>query len=258
MNDILFITAYKDIGRSNWITHKRTTDDYLNYFLNILENIEYKLLVFLDDDVKEKILNICSIRENIIFLKLSDVELFYDTYLETQKNVMGSLEFQKKVPIHRFRKHPETWSAKYNLINHSKVNFVRHSKQLYPEYKFYSWIDFGFVRDCSSLPKKLNVSKFPEKIMYQSFKTPDLNNRINAIQMLQINEPFIAGSAFIVPNSLVEKFENIYEKKIIQWEENYISDDDQSLVLQLYYENPSLFYLILENEWFSLYKHLNN
>jgi hypothetical protein len=28
MNNILFITAFKDIGRNNWFTHKRTNEDY--------------------------------------------------------------------------------------------------------------------------------------------------------------------------------------------------------------------------------------
>ena len=38
MNDILFVTAFKDIGRSNWTTHKRSNQEYFNYFLNITNN----------------------------------------------------------------------------------------------------------------------------------------------------------------------------------------------------------------------------
>lgn len=48
----------------------------------------------------------------------------------------------------------------------------------------------------------------------------------------------------------------IIQKK---WQNDYICDDDQALVLQLYYDNPSIFNIILDNEWFSLFrKHLNN
>jgi len=254
MNDILFITAFKDIGRNNWSSHKRTNEDYFNYFLNITNNIDYTLVVYLDDEIQNELLSKYSFGKNIIFDKIKNVDSFYEKYLEEERRVISSPEFQKKLPKHRFRKHPETWSAKYTLINHSKINFVSNAKKNYPDYKFYSWIDFGYVREINSLPKNININKLQEKIIYQVFKIPQ--KRLNAIQMLQIDEAVIAGSAFIVANNLVETFENIYENKIKLWHQHYICDDDQSLVLQLYHENKNFFYLIQDNNWFSLYIHL--
>jgi hypothetical protein len=254
MNNILFITAFKDIGRNNWFTHKRTNEDYFNYFLNITNNIDYTLIVYLDDEIKNELVSKYSFGKNIIFDNIKNVNTFYEKYLEEEKRVISSQEFQKKIPKHRFRKHPETWSAKYTLINHSKINFVTHAKKKYPDYNFYSWIDFGYVREINSLPKNINIETLPEKIIYQSFKIPHV--RLNAIQMLQINEATIAGSAFIVANNLVETFENIYENKIKLWHQYYICDDDQSLVLQLYHENKDMFCLICDDNWFSLYNHL--
>jgi hypothetical protein len=254
--NIIFITAFKDIGRGDWMIHKRTNDDYINYFLNLAKNIDYTLIVYVDNDIKEYIFTKYSdFRNNIIFKNFSDVNTFYEKYLESERNVLGNSEFQNKIPKHRFRKHPETWSAKYNLINHSKVNFISYSKKIYPNYEYYCWIDFGFVRDQSSLPKNLNLSKFPEKIIYQAFEIPE--KKIDANEMLKINEAKIAGSTFIVPKELVEKYESIYENKIIEWQQHdLISDDDQSLVLQLYYDNNELFNLILDPNWFLLFKHL--
>ena len=254
MNDILFVTAFKDIGRSEWNSHKRTNEDYFNYFLNITNNIKYKLIVYLDDDITKELLSKYKFNDNIIFDKITNVDTFYEKYLVEERRVISSIEFKNKLPKHRFRKHPETWSAKYTLINHSKVNFVSYSRKQYPDYKFYSWIDFGYVRQISSLPKDIDISKLPEKIIYQAFQIP--SKRLNAIQMLQIDEAVIAGSAFIVANSLVENFQNIYENKIKLWHQHYICDDDQSLVLQLYHENKEIFELIQDNNWFSLYNHL--
>ena len=45
----------------------------------------------------------------------------------------------------------------------------------------------------------------------------------------------------------------MYENKIQEWQEKYISDDDQNLVLQLYYDNSELFHIIYNNKWFSLF-----
>jgi hypothetical protein len=39
---------------------------------------------------------------------------------------------------------------------------------------------------------------------------------------------------------LVENFETLWENKLIEWQEKYITDDDQNLVLQLYFDNPYL------------------
>jgi len=254
MNDIIFITAFKDIGRGLWVTNKRTNYDYYNYFLNLANNIKYKLIVYLDNEVKTYLLSKYTFNENIIFVETKNVATFLDKYLDEERRIISSQEFKKKIPKHRFRKKPETWSAKYTLINHSKINFVSNAKKNYPDYKFYSWIDFGYVREINSIPNNININNLEEKIIYQAFKIPQL--RLNAIQMLHIDEPVIAGSAFIVANNLVEKFEHIYENKIKLWHQFYICDDDQSLVLQLYHENKELFYLIQDNNWFSLYNHL--
>ena len=45
----------------------------------------------------------------------------------------------------------------------------------------------------------------------------------------------------------------MYEKKILEWHKKMITDDDQSLILQLYYDNPEIFEFKLNNKWFSLY-----
>jgi hypothetical protein len=257
MNTILFITAFKDIGRSNWPTHKRTNQDYLNYFMILANNINYNLVVYLEKEFLQEVKNRYNFKENIIFIELNEVDTFYNKYLEEERRVISDKKFQNKIPKERFRKHPETWSAKYTLINHSKINFVRHTKDIYPDYSFYSWIDFGYVRNLNRVPKNLNLDNFPDRIIYQKFDNiPE--PRLNAIKMLTIDEAKIAGSAFVIPKTLINRFENLYENKIKLWHENYICDDDQSLVLQLYYENKHLFHLITDKDWFSLYNHLCN
>jgi hypothetical protein len=256
MDKILFITAFKDIGRENWPTHKRSIEDYFNYFNILAQNIKYNLIVFLEKDIKEKLLDKYTFKNNIIFRDLKNVNTFYDKYLEEERRVICDKRFQIKIPKERFRKHPETWCAKYTLINHSKVNFVRFTKDEYPNYDFYSWIDFGYVRDINNIPENIDIEQLPNKIIYQSFgQIPE--PRLDAIKILKINEAIIAGSAFIIPKSIVNIFEELYENKIKQWHQNFICDDDQSLILQLYYENKHFFHLIMDDRWFSLYNHLH-
>jgi hypothetical protein len=251
--DILFISAFVDIGREKWKHLKRTNEEYFQWFYNLASNIEYKLLVYIDDDIREQLFSKYKFKDNIEFYKRKDVNTFMKRYLEKEQNILDSDEFKKKIPKYRLGKNPETWCAKYNLSNHSKVNYVLDAKRKYPNYKFYSWIDFGYVRDnIENVPRNLQIEKIPEKIIYEAFYLP---SKIDEIEVLQINDTIMKGSGFIVPNNVVESFHNKYEKKIIHWYNHNISDDDESLILQLYYDEPYSFHIIIDKSWFSIYKH---
>jgi hypothetical protein len=71
--------------------------------------------------------------------------------------------------------------------------------------------------------------------------------------MLTSFDIYLTGGAYIIHTSLVSAFEELYDNKIKEWQEMCISDDDQNLVLQLYFDRPELFHLIQNNNWFSFY-----
>jgi hypothetical protein len=250
--NILFVTAYKDINRSNWCHFNRTNNEYFNSFLKLAQYIEFNLVVYLEDDIFNQ-LSKTKFKSNIIFKNLKNVNTFFDKYLDNEKIIINSENYKSKIPQSR-KTNPEHVYAEYNLINHSKINFIADAKKKF-NYDFYSWIDFGYVRDNISIPikKNINPNKLPEKIIYHYIKLPELNNKINPNDMLKSNDIYLTGSSFIIPNNLVETFESVYKKKIINFEKEYICDDDQNLVLQLYYDNPELFYIIHNNQWFSLF-----
>jgi hypothetical protein len=257
--DFLFITALKDIGREKWgenkINHERKLDTYIEYFVNLANNIEYNLLVYLENDVKEYILSKYQFKENIRFMEMEKVYTFYDKYLEEEEAIMNSQIYKNKIPDTR-KTFPEHCCAKYNAIVHSKVNFVADAKRCVPDYKFYVWIDFGFTRDLSVVPKNINLQKVPiNKITIQIVnKVP--YERPNPNYMLSSFNDYLATSSFVIPSVFVEVYEKLYEKKLLEFQNNYIVDDDQGIANQLYYDNPSMFNLILDTCWFKMYSHL--
>jgi hypothetical protein len=169
---------------------------------------------------------------------------------------MNSNEYKSKIPLSR-QNNPEHLYSAYNLINHSKVNFINNTKRLFPNYEYYSWIDFGYVREASNCPKNINIENLSKKIIYHCLEVPNLNNKISENEMLKSDNIFITGSSFIIHNELVERFQDIYENKLLEWHKKMVTDDDQNLVLQLYYDNPEIFELKLNNKWFSLYNLFN-
>jgi hypothetical protein len=257
MEDVLFITAYKDIGRSKWEHLSRTNDAYFSKFVLITTQIQHTLVVFIEANVREQLKTKHTFSENIIFCDFPTEELFYDTFLESQRQIIESGEYREKIPMDR-KTVPEHIYAEYNLINHSKINFVRKAKSLFSNYSFYSWIDFGFGKLLEDLPIKIpNINRLPRRIIYHSM-TPIPEIQISPNDMLKEHRIFLIGSSYIIPNELVEIFENIYEKKILELEKEKVVDDDQNIVYQIYMENKEMFRLIGGGHWFSFYSIINS
>lgn len=252
MPDILFITAFKDIGRSTWNHWQRSNDEYLGYFHHLATNIDYTLVVFVDNAIETELKRRYTFRSNIVFVDINRVKTFYDDYLPTQQSIVNSETYRAKIPDER-RNNPEHVFAEYNLINHSKFNFVSYAKKQNPEYDFYSWIDFGFTRSKDeNVPVNIDTSLLPtDRITYQLDEQP--TTRIDPNDMLKSNTIYFMGSSNIIPNSLVEQFEDIYRTKIEELQQMWVVDDDQNVLLQIYYDYNRLFNTFVNRKWFSFY-----
>lgn len=251
---IIFVTAYKDIGRSSWKSFSRSTQEYLQLFINLALHIDYNLVVFVEDHIYDLLLRELK-RSNVKIFNSKNINTFMDKYLETERSIISSSEYQKLIPSHR-KLNPEHLFAEYNLVNHDKINYIYECKKLYPDYEYYSWIDFGCIRRLDNLPKDINFSNLSKKITYLSLLRPQ--GRIDPRKMLSIDDIYIAGSQFVVQTELVNKFQNLYDDKLKELHKIGVSDDDQNVVYQIYTENSDLFDLKEGKDWFSLFRlHLN-
>ena len=255
---ILFVTAYKDIRRHNWEITPRSVNTYIDSFNRLAQNINYRLVVFLDhndSNVINRIDKNIIEKNNVSIIDLNLVNTFYNKYIHIENQIINSQEYKDKIPSDR-KGAPEHIYAEYDLVNHSKINYVTYCKNIYRSYKYYSWIDFG-IKDINNIPTNINFSKLTDKITYLSLKTP--SNHLSSNEMLKTHDIYIAGSQFIVHHDLVDKFEKIYEEQLIEWHEQNICDDDQNCVYQIYFKYTNLFELIFDNNWFTLFSnHLND
>lgn len=257
-NEIIFVTAFKDINRDKWMTYNVSNGRYVDYFYDLAKTIKYKLVVYVENDIKEFIMNRFNkkFNDNIIFKELTSVNTFFDKFIQKDKIIINSDIYQNKIPDYR-KKNPEHIYSEYNLINHSKINFVKHTKNLFPNYLFYAWIDFGRMNErLDNIPKNIDISLLPNnKITYHCVNEPPVD-KIDENEMLKSHAVYFLGSSFIVPRDLIESFESLWENKIINWHERWITDDDQNLVLQLYYDTPYLFNKITYADWYGMYRKL--
>ena len=257
--DILFVTAFKDLGRSAWTCYPRTNATYFKCFNDLAQNIKHTLLVFVEDEVRDELCRQYAFKPNVVFMRLDDVTTFYKTRLDRESVIIASDEYRSKVRRDRLVL-PEHCKAGYNLINHSKINFVAKARELFSSYSFYSWIDFGFCNDgdVSRVNVEVDVRALPRKIIYQLYNNVPSqhqhHDRISPEAMLREDTIYFIGSSYVIPNEMVVDFESTYEKKIIELELRNVVDDDQNVMLQIYYDNPDLFSTFQSDAWFSFYK----
>ena len=253
MNTIIFITAYRDIGRSKWINIPRTTEAYCDSFYKYASRINYILLVFVDETVKKYLQSKYTLPCNVEFYDINKYSTFYDKYIELEKKIISCTNYKNKIPNDRKGCIEHTY-AEYNLINHSKINYVNVAKKLYPNYDFYSWIDFGLeLPNNSNIFTSLNVSTIPQKIIYQHVSSnlpkhkmyilPEKEDATDPNNMLASHVIYFAGSIFIVHKDLVSLYEKLYDDKLQELQKKEIVDDDQNVVLQIYLDNKELFYM---------------
>lgn len=253
MNNILFITAFKDINRGKYKHYTRTNDTYFDYFFNLANTIQYNLIIYVENYIKEILLSRYRFRENIIFMNLNTVDTFYRRYNEINKIIINSKFYQDKIPESR-KNNPEHCHAEYNSITNSKSNFLKNTKKYYPNYEFYAWVDFGCVRNSSTIPYSINLLKLTKQITFHCFQKPLVKR--HEYDMLSTWDIYFDGSQIIIHTSLIDLFDFLCNEKLKKWCELIVTDDDQNLVLQIYYDHPELFNLIINDKWYSLFNSL--
>ena len=254
INDILFVTAFRDINRENWKHIPRGVDSYCDAFYKYSTKMKYNIVVFVSEEIQNYLLSKYTFGNNVFFLDIDCIDTFFHKYLPLEMEIMKSVLFQNLIPLDKKQAVPFLYPG-YNLVNHSKINYVNEAKQRYPDYKFYSWIDFGIrLWDTSKLYNKtINIEALPNKIMYQHIEgnisihergiLPIKCYKTTPYAILASHVVHFAWSIFVIYNELVEVYEKLYENKLNEYYQLGIVDDDQKLLLQIFLDNPDLFHM---------------
>ena len=268
-SSILFVTAFKDIRRADWPYYGMSNGRYFDYFCDLAVHIEYPLVVYLDAVTKRELFETRAHRTpafqpHVEFRDLAEVpDTFYDTFLERDREIIDSAEY--KASVHECRRNmPEHNYAEYNLINHSKINFVRDAMQRQTNsgekgggYDFYAWIDFGRMNErIDNIPSNLDLDLLPlNAITYHCVNDPP-PERVDEAEMLGRHGVYFLGSSFVVPAGLVTHFEQLWRDKLVEWQAKNTTDDDQNLVLQLFFDNRALIHGVRFPDWYGMYRAL--
>jgi hypothetical protein len=258
-----------DIGRDKWKNvFTRSFEQYLKEFEPFIPLFNKKtckndlLVVFIDKKWENMLLEkieFYKIDNNSFNIKVVGIDNNFMNFLPMwntlkRENEVMHGEYFKAIVAQRHI-YPEHSYPEYTLINHCKIDLICaliESKKI--NYDYYCWVDFGFFKLKENIPEKLlDINKFNlQTINYTLINTIDDLDK-NVYYTLKYAPEKIGGYFFLGHRNKLKEFQKLYHE-ILNYFQNTLNivDDDQHLVLQCYFKNPSLFTMHYLGRWHSV------
>ena len=248
------VTALYDIGRRQWNNQfKRTHEEYLTYFNNIL-SFDSKMVIYIDEKDIEHVISFRKkidpdLNKTVINIKkFTELEAYKRFYLKCKEVMNSSVFLQNRPESHT----PEMNSPEYNIINFNKVSFLEESilnNKFNSEY--FMWIDAGFYHH--KFPKQYCFTKYPNpnKIKILDDEKIHFLSLSNEIELSSYLDPrvSIAGSMFAAKKNSLLDFKKLCFETIQDFLNVEVINDDQAIYSYVYKKNPKLFNFYSGN-WF--------
>ena len=212
-----YVTAYLDISRDSWTHYRRTYDEYFVCFkplLKLVRETNNELIVFLDTKHVKSFPPAQNVTVVPIDLEWMNQLPMWKT-LPREKEIMMSAHLQSLIPENR-KACPETWCAEYTLMNHCKVEFINYViKHKLTVKDYLSWIDFGFFKNESLIPRRLPLLTAIDesKITYQLLN-PITDPMITIETLLREAPELVAGSWFMGRRNVFIRYIDIYRDEL--------------------------------------------
>ena len=244
---MIYVTSFLDINRSSWTNHRRSFDQYLisfRAFIHLFDNQSIdKMVVFIDKKHFQVLKD--QIRSNITLIPISiqwmidNVDVFKS--IDRENDIMKDNLYRSLLGDRQ--KFPEHNYPLYTMINHAKIDLVCKAIDMYQEDDIFAWVDFGFFADASNIPIKLLDKKhfLLDKMNYHLINHIHTVENHDPIFHLQHAPELIGGFFFISSSNVLKLYKTAYNEMVDFFHQNNIQDDDQHIVLQLYYKYPNLF-----------------
>ena len=262
---LCIVSAFFDIGRGEWDTFTRSTEQYINNFRPYV-GLGHNMVVFIDNRHVKTMEDVIETGgESSGRIKLVPISrkwmmdnIYAYKQLAREKEIMESDKF-KKLTMHR-RSHPECSKPEYNIIQHAKIDFVAYViNNRLSESDYFAWSDFGYFQHPSRIPRSsLDINKFDlERVNFQAIS--ELSERDFNVPYTLIYAPERIGGFFYLGNAKnLLKYQELYHKICKEFHKLGIVDDDQHIMIQSIAREPSLFKVWNLGGWHLVYNHFQS
>jgi hypothetical protein len=233
----------------------------MNNFISLVNNFN---LVIYTDDYSSQYIDINNNKNIKIIIKPKE-----EFYMYKFKNFWIK-NHEKNHLLNNQSIHNTCWEL--NMLWSEKIWFVSETKtNKYFETPFYGWCDIGYFRDTDMDLSIDNLKKWPsDKKIAQLDKTKIYygcinNNNIYLYYLQRLildknhfdlpknpippHQQSVSGGFFIIYKDMIEWWSIVYTQKLKTYFENeYLVKDDQIIIIDCIYNNPSKFQLLRELE----------
>ena len=251
MKEIKIVTAFFDIGRGEYETHKRSTDTYFEYF-KFWARIKNDLIVYCDPENVECIKEIregFGLAEQTTIIPVNMKEIEPDILAR-----MLRIESDEGFQNFRYLENDPSNTALYNYVMLLKAWCMADAARTHKECNI-AWIDFGFNHGGARYIRSEEFDflweyPYPEKINAFCLSDP-IENATSLIAKLQFQTDCFTGN-YVVPSGLCELFWEYMREAMCSLLDIGCMDDDQYLITMVWHKHPELFHIQIAT-WFDIF-----
>jgi len=251
MANTTIVTMLVDIGRESWTKYPRSYSEYLANLSHLL-GLDNNIVIFIEDAgipfVEEKRK---PFKDKTVICRITKETLPVYKYLPRFTEIIHSESFKKG----QYNSDcPEMNNELYHLAVHNKVYLVDQVAKANPfNSNYFIWFDCGLGHSKVIYPKVFN----PKGLIENHF------NEIAVIQLQSINPHYadmsfffkshldvIGGGFFGGSKEAISRYALEYDRILNKAMDSGLIDDDQSITLFVYFDNPDLFFL-QRGTWYS-------
>jgi hypothetical protein len=170
-----------------------------------------------NNDTLKYLLALFSFKQDLIVF--TDSHLISDLTALNNKIIFVSSDSVTNTLDQKYIKFARQIDPNVDYSEHNKINLLREAKNINSDYILYAWVD-------------CNAQMSPNKFNNMRFATNKLSFYSSASD----------SSNFVIPNSLLDSIEVLYEYKLIEMQTRWIAN--QSIFAQMHHDFPGMFSLI--------------
>lgn len=257
--NITIVTAFFDIGRSNWPTNppylRRSTDHYFQNFERLLK-LENQIIVHTSRDLEEKFRHYQHSHPNLTVIGWENwVGDIWPEFFQPIERIQEQLRTWVQQPWN-----PEYWSPEYVIVNMLKSYFVNYSiESNLVKTDLIAWIDFGYARQDEHVPTNIwNYDFDSSKVHFFSIKS-NCPPHMDLTSIINSNDVWITGCHIVAGKERWKDLLVLVYHSIKILLTNNLIDDDQTVLYMAYCQKPELFsiHYIDPDDWFCIFRKFN-
>jgi hypothetical protein len=241
----------------------KTYSSWIKNILSIVNN--FNLVIYTDKESLKQLINVLDISNKHIKIIIKPFEDFY-TY--RYKDYWIKNHEKSNLTLH----YHTDW--KLNMLWNEKIFFVNETiTSQYFDTLYYGWCDIGYFRNRDNDLNTKYLSRWPNnrKLLNSHFNENYIhygcvqNNTITYVKLLndiknhytnkltsqpsiKFEESSFAGGFCILKRELINMYVRLYNEKLMYYVmNNFIIKDDQTIIMDIIFNNQDIFYIHTED-----------